>query len=452
MLSNGDLCSTELPDVKKLCYVATIPAAVHAFLRVHIQAAADKYEVTVICNSADKHLLDGLNARVILLPIERRPSPWRDMLVLFQLFKLFRRERFDIVHSIMPKIGMLAMLAARLARLPIRIHTFTGQVWVTKHGAQHMLLKWFDKLIGNLATCILADSPSQRDFLVNEKVLQPGKAKVIGAGSICGVDPLRFHPDFEVRQTVRHDLGITKDARVILFVGRLNQDKGILDLAAAFNVIAKHNPDVVLLLVGAEEDVPFNRIQEICYAERDRLMAVGSYQWQKGFDFVLRAYAASQARHRFSLHLYGQEYSAYSATLHSLARRLGLREDSVVFHEGVSEEALIAAYCQAQLVLSGSHTECQPLVLLDANAAGTPFVARTTGCIATMPGGVAIRTWEEMAHQLDALTDGGPPWHSLSDAGRQAAKDIHHPDHTARRLLDALTAMGVSIPAGVNDD
>ena len=185
---------------------------------------------------------------------------------------------------------------------------------------------------------------------------------------------------------------------------------------------------------------------------RDRLMAVGSYQWQKGFDFVLRAYAASQARHRFSLHLYGQEYSAYSATLHSLARRLGLREDSVVFHEGVSEEALIAAYCQAQLVLSGSHTECQPLVLLDANAAGTPFVARTTGCIATMPGGVAIRTWEEMAHQLDALTDGGPPWHSLSDAGRQAAKDIHHPDHTARRLLDALTAMGVSIPAGVNDD
>jgi 1,2-diacylglycerol 3-alpha-glucosyltransferase len=185
---------------------------------------------------------------------------------------------------------------------------------------------------------------------------------------------------------------------------------------------------------------------------RDRLMAVGSFQWQKGFDFVLRAYAASQARHRFSLHLYGQEHSAYSATLRSLARRLGLREDSVVFHEGVSEEVLIAAYCQAQLVLSGSHTECQPLVLLDANAAGTPFVARTTGCIATMPGGVAIRTWEEMAHQLDALTDGGPPWQSLSDAGRQAAKDIHHPDHTARRLLDALTAMGASIPAGVNDD
>ncbi len=185
---------------------------------------------------------------------------------------------------------------------------------------------------------------------------------------------------------------------------------------------------------------------------RDRLMAVGSYQWQKGFDFVLRAYAASQARHRFALHLYGQEYSTYSATLRSLAQQLGLREESVVFHEGVSGEVLIAAYLQARLVLSGSHTECQPLVLLDANATATPFVARSTGCIATMSGGVAVRTWEEMTHQLDSLIDGGSSWQSLADAGRQAAQDIYHPDHTARQLLDALKAMRCGIPNEVNDE
>lgn len=185
---------------------------------------------------------------------------------------------------------------------------------------------------------------------------------------------------------------------------------------------------------------------------RDRLIAVGSYQWQKGFDFVLRAYAASQARYRFALHLYGQEHSDYSATLHALARQLGLPEESVVFHEGVSGEALISAYAQARLVLSGSHTECQPLALLDANATGTPFVARTTGCIASMPGGVAVRTWEEMAYQLDSLMDGGPDWQSLADAGRQAAQDIYHPDHTARQLLDALTSMGCGMPAENKDE
>ena len=257
--------------MKKVCFVATIPAVVHAFLRMHIQAASEKYEVTVVCNSADKYLLDGLNARLVLLPIERKPSPWRDMLVLFQLFNLFRREQFDIVHSIMPKTGMLAMLAAWLARVPTRIHTFTGQVWVTKHDARRMLLKWFDKLIGSFATCALADSPSQRDFLVNEGVLPPGKANVIGAGSICGVDPLRFHPDAENRQIVRRDVGIAQDAKVILFVGRLNRDKGMLELAAAFDTITKQHPDVELLLVGAEEDVPFSRIQEICPTGRDRL-------------------------------------------------------------------------------------------------------------------------------------------------------------------------------------
>ena len=58
-------------SMKKLCYIATIPAAVHIFLRSHIQANADIYEVTVICNSTDQYLLDGINARLIILPIKR---------------------------------------------------------------------------------------------------------------------------------------------------------------------------------------------------------------------------------------------------------------------------------------------------------------------------------------------------------------------------------------------
>ena len=191
------------------------------------------------------------------------------------------------------------------------------------------------------------------------------------------------------------------------------------------------SPDAVAILGR-----PFQPLQT-----RDRLMAVGSYQWQKGFDFVIRAYAASQARHRFALHLYGLKHSAYSATLRSLADQLCLQTGSVVFHEGVSGEDLFAAYSQARLILSGSHTECQPLALIDANAAGTPFIARTTGCIAAMPGGITVRTWEEMAHQIDSLIDGEASWQSLADLGRKAAKGIYHPDRTARQLLNALTSM-----------
>ena len=289
--------------MRKLCYVATIPAVVHAFLRGHIQAAAEKYEVTVICNSAEKHLLDGLNARLILLPIERKPSLWRDMLVLLQLYRLFRRERFDIVHSHMPKTGLLGMLAAWVAGIPIRINTYHGEVWATRRGWRRTALKLFDQLVGLLATDILVVSPSQRDFLLNERVLPPGKAKVIGVGSVCGVDPLRFHPDTGAGQPVRHDLGIAQNATVILFVGRLNRDKGMLDMAAAFDTIAKQHTDVELLLVGAEEDVPFSRIQEICYAERDRLHYVSFTSAPERYMMAADIYCLPSYREGFGMTL-----------------------------------------------------------------------------------------------------------------------------------------------------
>ena len=260
--------------MKKICYVATIPAVVHAFLRGHIRAATEQYDVTVICNNADMHLLEGINARLILLPIERKISPWRDLLVLIELVLLFRRERFDLVHSIMPKTGLLSMLAAWVVGVPNRIHIFTGQVWATKQGWSRRFLKLFDKLIALFATCILTDSPSQRDFLVSEGVLLQDECIVIGDGSICGVDVAQFNPDVQLRNRVRAELNVSPEKTIILFLGRLNRDKGILDLATAFTEIASHRPDVVLVLVGSEEDISLLRIQEICGAHRERLRRV----------------------------------------------------------------------------------------------------------------------------------------------------------------------------------
>lgn len=260
--------------MNKLCFVATIPAVVHSFLKGHIHASAEKWAVNVISNPAGAELLDELNARFIPLAIERKISPWRDLLTLVQLVNLFRRERFDLVHSIMPKTGLLAMLAGWLTGVPNRIHTFTGQVWATRRGWKRSVLKLFDRLIVFFATHVLIDSPSQRDFLVSEGVLPHGKGVVIGCGSICGVDEHRFHPDARSRDVVRRELEIGQAQTVILFLGRLNRDKGILDLASAFAEIASHRADVVLALVGAEEDVPFARIQDICGPCREQLRRV----------------------------------------------------------------------------------------------------------------------------------------------------------------------------------
>ena len=260
--------------MEKLCFVATIPAVVHSFLKGHIRASAEKWSVKIISNPDRAELLSDLDAQFIPLAIERKVSPWRDLLVFTQLVILFRRERFDLVHSIMPKSGFLSMLAGWLAGVPVRLHTFTGQVWVTKRGWKRNVLKLFDRLIASFATQVLVDSPSQRDFLVAEGVLSQGKGIVIGCGSICGVDEHRFHPNERARDVVRAELSIGSEQTVILFLGRLNRDKGILDLAAAFADIAPQRADVVLVLVGAEEDVPFTQVQEICGAHRERLRRV----------------------------------------------------------------------------------------------------------------------------------------------------------------------------------
>ena len=84
--------------MKKICYVATIPAVVHSFLRDHVRAASENYDVTIICNHVDAYLLNDMQARIILLSIERKIYPWRDLLALIDLISIFRRERFDLVR------------------------------------------------------------------------------------------------------------------------------------------------------------------------------------------------------------------------------------------------------------------------------------------------------------------------------------------------------------------
>jgi glycosyltransferase involved in cell wall biosynthesis len=207
--------------------------------------------------------------------IPRKISLAADTLALFRLWRLFRQSRFDCVHSIMPKAGLLSMLAAAAARVPCRFHTFTGQVWVTRTGVARRFLMLIDRLIATLATGILADSFSQRDFLITNKIVDVGKISVLGNGSIVGVDTFRFAPDPAARLQGRRDLGIGGDDFVLLFVGRLNRDKGVDDLLRAFAEISGDQPDIRLLLVGPDEQAYDLHIANLHEALRRRIHRVG---------------------------------------------------------------------------------------------------------------------------------------------------------------------------------
>ena len=239
--------------MKKICFVLTADFAVKAFLLNHLRALSEIYDVTVIVNTNNPNFLEehGINAKVIPLAIARDISLKSDVICLLQLVKLFHQQRFDAVHSVTPKAGLLAMLAAWFNGVPLRIHTFTGQVWAAKTGYKRYLLKRFDALIAFLTTQNIVDSPSQRQFLVDEKVMSYKKSIVFAQGSISGVDIERFKPNPQTRASIRQQLNVKADAILFLFLGRLTRDKGVLDLAQAFSHL--QNDNLYLLFVGPDE-------------------------------------------------------------------------------------------------------------------------------------------------------------------------------------------------------
>ena len=240
---------------KKICFVVAIPGTAQAFLSDHIRALSKEYDVFLVANSelpdAMKDLpLSGYH----IVKIERGISLWNDLKGVFALKRYFRDMHFEAVHSVTPKAGLLTALAGFLARVPIRIHIFTGQVWANKTGFSRWLLKFMDKIIARLNTNILVDGEGQRQYLIQNGVVLKEKSQVLGKGSICGVNLERFSPSAAVREAIRSELKIESDKIVFVFMGRLNHDKGLYELLPAFNRLAGERENVYLLLVGRDEE------------------------------------------------------------------------------------------------------------------------------------------------------------------------------------------------------
>jgi glycosyltransferase involved in cell wall biosynthesis len=176
-----------------------------------------------------------------------------DFRTLLSLRTYFKEMNFDAVHTVTPKVGLLGMLASRLARVDKRIHIFTGQVWYTKKGAFKKLLMFLDRLTVWNSTHILVDGQSQRQFLIENKIVKASHSFVLGKGSISGVDTNKFLPKNHIKKEVRKELGIKENEVVYMFLGRMNIDKGIYELAQAFNRLQTKHLSARLILAGGDE-------------------------------------------------------------------------------------------------------------------------------------------------------------------------------------------------------
>jgi glycosyltransferase involved in cell wall biosynthesis len=250
---------------RRLCIVAATPLTIHFFFKQHIACWCKDYDVTVVYNtSSDKYLPPlGLPITEKCIQIERKISPYKDLLALIRLSLFMRRARMDMVITLVPKAGMLGMLAAFFTNISIRVHIFQGEVWASRSGLSRAFLRSCDVLIARVATNILAVSPSERNFLEHEGVVRRGRIQVIKKGSICGVDTDRFKPDERARQAVRAELGFESSDIVCMFLGRLAVEKGIYELARAFKQSLQVQGKLRLLLAGPDEDTLEHEILSI---------------------------------------------------------------------------------------------------------------------------------------------------------------------------------------------
>jgi glycosyltransferase involved in cell wall biosynthesis len=215
------------------------------------------YDVTIITNMEGfEDMLDNVSdkAQIINIPIMRNISIVDDLKALLLLILIFNKNKFTLVHSVSPKAGLLCAISAWINKIPNRLHTFTGQAWLTKKGLFRWILKLLDKLIVAINTFILVDSHSQQSFLIKEGILSKDSSLVFGKGSISGVDINKFFPSLSQKRDIRSSLNIAKNGIVLLFMGRLKKDKGVIELVKSFKKIAISNKNVILLIVGQDEE------------------------------------------------------------------------------------------------------------------------------------------------------------------------------------------------------
>lgn len=242
---------------KKLIRTSTIALSLDVLLNGQLAFLNSYYEVVAV-SGKDQHLAtvekrEGV--KTVAVTLHRKIAPLKDFVSLVQLYLLFKKEKPLIVHSITPKAGLLSMVAAYFAGVPIRIHTFTGLIFPSKSGVMQQLLLQMDRLLCRFATHVYPEGEGVKNDLLRYAVTKK-PLHVLANGNVNGINTVHYSSESITKQEeidLRYILGFTATDFVFIFVGRLVKDKGINELVAAFSNVAATYSNAKLLLVGPFE-------------------------------------------------------------------------------------------------------------------------------------------------------------------------------------------------------
>jgi glycosyltransferase involved in cell wall biosynthesis len=244
----------------KLIRITTAPLSLKYLLPGQMRFMNQNgFEVVMVSSDGPEleEVIPNEGCRHQVIPMTRKMTPLADLRSLWLLYRFFKKEKPDIVHSHTPKAGLLAMLAAKFAGVKLRIHTIAGLRFMTSTGTTRKILVTMEKLTAKAATHVWPNSFSLLDYIRNNKLANPKKLEVISLGSSNGINLARFSPAAigqkkldEIKHLVQYDSNLI----YFLSVGRIVHDKGMDELLRAFIPIHQQNDRARLILVGAFED------------------------------------------------------------------------------------------------------------------------------------------------------------------------------------------------------
>lgn len=246
-----------IPKKPKLVYVVTVPLSALALLRGQLRYMQEHggMEVVVVTSPGEKieavAAAEGVD--VLRVSMRREISPLQDLASLWKLFKILRELRPDIVNASTPKAGLLGMLAAKAARVPVRVYTLRGLRLETLGGVKRWITTLTERITSACAARVVSVSESLRQAYVDRDLAPASKVVMLGGGSGNGVDAKRFLPTEEnlrSSEVLRERLRLPRGVPVVGFVGRFTRDKGIMELLAASEEVLKVYPETWFLLLG----------------------------------------------------------------------------------------------------------------------------------------------------------------------------------------------------------
>ncbi|WP_333913757.1 glycosyltransferase family 4 protein [Vibrio coralliirubri] len=175
----------------------------------------------------------------------------KDVCAFFWLYMYLRRNDFDVVHTHSSKTGVLGRLAARLAGVPMIVHTVHGFSFPSANNRlQQVIYQLLERLGASCSDIIICLHDADKEICIQSLKVSSDKIKIVPNG----VDLYRFHPSpMDEKVKLRAEKSLPKNHILVGMVGRLWPQKNPQLLVDSALDILKTHQDVSFIFVGDGE-------------------------------------------------------------------------------------------------------------------------------------------------------------------------------------------------------